>query len=600
MVIGEYTNTCPEWEEDVNLSRWEDLEGDPRIKVGSFVRLCYHRKLPTHKSNNFNADQRSHVGCIAEVLADHGSDRDSILHYIEIGHGADKFTSWWRRRDVVLQRVGAYGEWVDDIPKEDEDLGKHLDDVRNEMIAILAAMPKSALVEFSMHATRDADTPVDKRALFNRQDPSTLVSGLMERHDNYKNIKPDFDEWLDKNNMSCLNGERCTRGGDACLLREICSARPTVHLNEDQEWDASEILHCVCANPDDGWIFRDCTIYCDVDINEDMFPNLRITHCTLKPECMKPGHMPNVKTKIKLDPKPETGYYLSPPNRQDFPKFSTSQIQSVRPDFAQLEARLFAEVESKVRAEAEKKMITDNLNKGSTPAYAEVADKHAVEKAMASGRFPYGMSMGRRIPMSVKATPSIVDGAVEAVHRVQEAMKLNRDRLMEQTLEYYKQRVMASAMIDPSLLDYCNRHTHNVGMGDIEPPKSPYRDLSETKERGFPVWEGAPEVDMSAIMDPKPPRDNWNTKHTHGDAIGCFRDRSKRSVETDSCKTWQDFEGIRREGASTISVEERMVRLEKELEQYKEMTRPNVVGSPFSLSEWCQQPIASVEKRGGK
>lgn len=228
---AEWNHTCPERQEK-NTSTWEDRAGDPRIKVGDHVRLCYHRKLPEHRTNSFSKEQEHVVGRIAKMVADHGNRRESRLGYIEVK--VDSLTCWWRRRDVVLQKREDYVEngrsgwrWVDidasrdlttgRVPQVDPMIQQEMNqntrklDWERKLEPAISNLCREALVDLCMAITKDAIKPgmdeVGKRALFERTEDAKLIDGLKSRHYRFRNILDDFNAWQKQRMEDIVTGK---------------------------------------------------------------------------------------------------------------------------------------------------------------------------------------------------------------------------------------------------------------------------------------------------------------------------------------------------------------------------------------------------------
>jgi len=277
----------------------------------------------------------------------------------------------------------------------------------------------------------------------------------------------------------------------------------------------------------------------------------------------------------------------------------------------------------KVEMKSEWSCSTDLIKDRTTPAYMEGEMCRKIAQDM------HERSMKR-------AEEEMTFGDVT---RIQKAMRANRDKVSEQMYEYYQRLAiqddpniqhckpvaqsklsdsMADALaygargyqalpIDPiigqaaqrrydmELRRFRERIVSGLGIPEdvIRPllgtpqkkePEYNLDSIQKTEKRGFPVWEGVPEaqkrslVPNSSTADSLPPSERL----TESDIRMDMRE-----------KTWQKM------GMSVLEHKKEIVQqMLKEIEE-EEKEKPKV-GSPFSLSDWCQQPLTTALHKESK
>lgn len=435
---------------------------------------------------------------------------------------------------------------------------------------IFRRMDMSVLVDLTVFITKDAVMPggASKRALLGRQPREALISGLKDRHFKFKTIVGDFDEWLDRKGRGCFDNKICPRIDEECSLRSCCDAKRECIIS-DKEVTASEIIQKAKDYPDCIWSYRSCVVYSDAP-TLGAADNLFFRKCVYK----------SIREKMS-------------PNE----KIATDSNLRYRTMFNRVYGHAL-ELGEGYKAAADKELITKQLNKGSTPAYAETKvplSKSEIEAFY--GIPPFSREYWKRSEQLNKD-----ETAAAMRDKIDSAMKSNRDRLIEQTMEYYKQRVLSGLDLPDS---YFGPYLKPDVCGDIErkmldnlvqsckaltsaEPRKPllngdFIGMKRTEKRGFPVYDGVPEVEAAVYVGEE--KSDRITRPT------------KENVRSDDYKTDGDFQGIYAEGSIPWRAPDVAARIERLQKILDELEKENVVGSPFSLSEWCREPLCSVAKK---
>lgn len=577
----EYTNFCPEGEEK-NLSTWEDRAGDPRIKVGDHVRLCYHRKLPEHRTNSFSKEQEHVVGRIAKMVADHGNRRESRLGYIEVK--VDSLTCWWRRRDVVLQKREDYvgngrsgWRWVDidasrdlitgRVPQVDPQIQEELNqntrrhDWERTLEPAISNLCREALVDLCMAITKDAIKPgmdeVGKRALFERTEDAKLIDGLKSRHYRFRNILDDFNAWQKQRMEDIVTGK-------VKLTGPLPASRHFTNI----DYDSLEYRTIAAMARDEG-----------ADLSQLTRDQLLELMNSIRPPKLRKWYDKPSYVNTPADKSPESWRQFQLSGRLSDTTLCASH-----------------------GLDLEKELIKRDMSRGLKSAYEEGLEYAKLRELAAH---PVGMEMEKL-----------------AADRVRNTMRENSSRVRDQMLkqiEHYRQQVPMGTRIPPEMLSDRKRTPNKVAklgvmyensvkeiqaiedaellkhcekaVEQIKEADRLRRDLEATKPklaaRGFPT-EPLPEPKCLAIVNVAGVG-KITSKNclTDGDLAAC----SDTKGHWEASKRVQEWELEDMDKARLEQKKEQIAKLQAEIDAMEKM--PPTVGTPTSLNDWLRKPMGS-------
>lgn len=457
------------------------------------------------------------------------------------------------------------------------------------LLPSIEVLNREALVDLCLYVTQDAPPPagVDKEELFERTTQAALIDGLCKRHTNFKDITEDFRAWQDERMRKLEAGEIRLKLGEhkedpTWKARQDDWMQTIFPCLEDMSNESLEDFCSFVTGYDVGFFKHKSTQYLVGHLREHHFKTASV-FAALRVWQHEKKVAKHTKNAVNVDAD------YSEMELRSFHHFNTV-VQGMHAD-AQMHA-MAAEGKLSNKTTLEKlgklttAQINEQLNRGAKPAYAETSEAARAAREEAEGH-------ANSFIWSSQKTQRLIDLSEEDVASLHEDMKKHaksaRDGILKQTEKYY-QRITGGLGVPQSLL------LPKVGspMMHISKKRKPnfmehpsyvwkpadkientLKDLSETKERGFPVFEGVTNVPEKLTSTEAPPEPLEVELWTRSD---------------NQQSRYEDFTRRHEYEMSIQCKKDHIKALQAEVE---EAERDTSVGSPSSLSDWLRKPMGS-------
>ena len=445
---------------------------------------------------------------------------------------------------------------------------------------IFMRMEHNVLIDFVMSLECDRSCEVPCIEDLRRTSGEEIVRKLRSRHFYYRAVAQDFDDWLDRIGKRCFFNKNCPHPLGSCVLESCCSAEKVlpppssrVRVIGNRELYTSEAIKIAEDNPGLRCVFRNCKMYSDT-------PSLGRPDNLFFDRCRFVGL---------------AGTFVRKPG-----DFSSTFIKDrTTPAYMDVIKHQMVQMSD----DAVDKTIMQMMDRVARETAEQMDDE--IIQSIVDGRLKF---------------QDIPESAVDDINRVQASMKANRDKLMNQIYDGYQlgrisgeslisqvfspadkidaiefkeglKKAMLEDETQSSNLQQSRSHRDILDAGfeclqlaiarQEEAKKKPllngdWSSMQATKSRGFPVWYGVPEVKKvdigpQTVKELPPPG-----KLTESDIRMDMFEEDWRQAKKSVLETKKEI----------------VQRMLKEIEE-EEKERPKV-GSPFSLIDWCQEPLTTA------
>lgn len=398
-------------------------------------------------------------------------------------------------------------------------------------------LSREALVDLCLYITKDAHKAgTDKKAVFESASNAELIDGLKKRHINFRNMTEGFEAWQDKR------------------LAQVASGGVSLEPSEA--------------------------------LKKKLFP-------TINADCRE------------LELRAAAAYQGQ---RADEYMHKLAQM-------GKLSNKTAIEELGRVAAQA----ITAQLDKGSKPAYVEAEEAVKIAREEAAGHansIIYSNSVkdiqaiGNLASVRRETTKDPGDLSKAQIEDIHEDMKRHSKgarAIVEQTQKYFEQHIYRSLGVPKDVLFPRlggGLEVKNLKMRDsifsegpsyvwkpadmVATPVEHFmdKDLSDTRDRGFPVYEGTSNPPERLTKIEKPVGEYMSGAMTQADLNGCSNPSQWKVSER--VHRWNEEDTAK---ANLQKKKERIARMQRQVAEIE--AKHPTVGSPSSLSDWLKKPLGS-------